>query len=169
MIQKILITLVLTFLLTGCATSQRISTTMSENELSLKIKSSPIVRLTTKSTITTQKDKVEVYYFNFNAMNSPNRIINWEYYYKIGEYSEPKWNYLEIGDIELWVADKEDEKNIDLLKNEASKYGADALIDLYRKPINTSKQNAPPYGQYAISEFGIGGYLYYAKLVTKKK
>ena len=168
MIQKMFITLFLGFMLSGCATSQHISTTMSDDELSLKIKSSPIVHASTKSPVATQKDKIEFHYFNFNAMNSPSRIINWEYYYKIGELSEPQWSYHEIGDIELWIADKEDEKNIELLRSEASKYGADAVIELYRKPINTSKQNAPPYGPYAISEFGIGGYLYYGKLVKKK-
>ena len=165
---KILFVILLGLFLNGCATSPGISTTLTSYELSINVKKSPVVKITEKLSKVRGKEEIEIHYFNFHFMNSPDRINNWQHYYKIGEHTEPKWSYREIGKIEFWVLDRNDQKNIDVIKNEASNYGADAVVDLFRKPINISKQNAPPASPYSLIDSRIGGYLYFGKLVKRK-
>lgn len=166
-VARVFASLFVTIALVGCATNTGMATFVSDDALADKIKSSPIIKLDTSVTAPKVESNVELYYHNFQIFGTPSRIINWEYYYKIGEYSEPAWKYKVIGDIELWCADMVDEKNIPIIKAAAAKSGADGIIGLFRKPINTSSQQAPPAGQFSLNEFAIGGYLYYGKLVAK--
>lgn len=158
--------LIIISIMCGCSTSPAFSTYMTSSELASRIDSSPIVKDSLNYPKRKNSDDIEVYYYEFGPLTRPERIYNWEKYYVVGGPSNPSWKYKVIGEISLWSADANDSKNVELIKNTASKNGGFAVVDLFRKPISIASQSAPPSAAYYLSESAIGGYLYICKIIV---
>lgn len=98
-------------------------------------------------------DEIELYYVEFKAFTKPDIIIDWEYHYVVAPASKPKVAYKKIAMLTAYLPERDDVVALNILRAKASEAGANAVVDIFRKPLHT--QRSEPGGFVRID-----GYAY---------
>lgn len=125
-----------------------------------RVGAAPDVESLTKQVyaMSSEPSEVEIYYVSWNLLTTPDLVEDWEYHYKIGEASKPKYSYTRIAKLTYYAGMRDDASALSVLRECASKLGGDAIIDVFRNPaIETTSTPAR-----------ILGYRYFATVVKNK-
>ncbi len=165
--KKLIILISLSFSIFGCATNSTIfRAPLDRDTIDQRVENSPIIQLTGSTQYTsTSPEDVNLHFKKFHILNRPDKIINWEFYYVMGEPSLPSYEYEKIAFIEVYLPEMDDGVGEDRLREAASSVGATALVDVYKKPI--SSVGATKHTDPFISESPIDAYLYYGMAVRE--
>lgn len=156
-------------LFTGCAgMDAAFIDELSIDEMEQKIDNSPEIKFLTDKRFEqiTLPEDIQVYYIKFHPFSEPNLVDNWQQMYVLGEPSSPEWKYRKIAQLKIYLPNGHIKEGINLLKEEASKIGGDAVIDVFREPI-TKLWSRSYVGPYKV-EKEIIGYKYLAYVVKNK-
>lgn len=147
---KILIMSIILIFVAGCSTHSLFVNNPIKNELLIKKLEKPYInKFDSEKYNPTQSENIQLFFMRFSSTNQPNLYQNWAYHYKLGNPSEPNWNYKKIAEVVIYLRSPENIVNLPKLddkpalteiKNIAANLGGDAVINMYRKPI-TLKSN----------------------------
>lgn len=145
--RKTLTTILFILLISGCVSSYK----MSHADLLNNIEKSPIVTVYNQEAISNPppsnyRYQIDVYYKSWNPLSVPSNIANWQFHFKIAESSEPYYSYKTIASVSHYIYMRQssisqdklirnDQKALDIMKEEARKLGGLAIINTYREPI----------------------------------
>ena len=160
--------LVVLILLGGCAPHNLHRAAPVEKDLiDQNVVQSPIVKHVRNKRYEQQRSAsdIELHFKQFDLLNAPVAIENWESHYVLGEGSKPKWKYKKIAEITVYVFEMNDQVVMDLFRNTASGIGAAAVIDMYRKPLSIPGTAQSYYGGRISPVYA---YVYYGAVVREK-
>lgn len=83
----------------------------------------------------TQPEDIELYYFLFHPLNSPDGLTNWRHHFVIAPPSTPSWSYNKLFKVVLPQRQRDDLPALAAIRGLAAARGGDAVIDLYRRAI----------------------------------